>query len=410
MSLWSSLRRPVLPAAPVLPRHWDMALAACLATLGFVLPFSVAGVVALLVVLAVFAFARAGAVWRLAPWREPTLAAGLLLLAYVTAHTLWTTGWTTMTGQAVNRYHELLMAPVLFALFRLVSRKDAFLWGLAAGAVFYAAVHWVAIGIPRLAAYLEPRHISAGFALALCSFVLLEHARGQPRPWLWRALAALLAVTVLFAIEGRTGHVVLLLLVALAGWLHSPRRWRLAAMVALPLAVVLLALGSSAVQKRVAETWAGLTGAQPDPQSSTRIRMELVRNGLYLAREHYGAGAGYTRYAEVHADAVHRRYGADPAQAATLKAPWVTTPNPHNEYLMHLVGGGSAALALFLAWLSLPLLRRQPGAGASPVLVAAVLAFALGCLFNSMLMDFVEGHFYVALLAWLLARTAEAPA
>jgi heptosyltransferase-3 len=37
------------------------------------------------------------------------------------------------------------------------------------------------------------------------------------------------------------------------------------------------------------------------------------------------------------------------------------------------------------------------------------LAFAVGCLFNSMLLDFVEGHFYVALLAWLLAENRYAP-
>ena len=32
------------------------------------------------------------------------------------------------------------------------------------------------------------------------------------------------------------------------------------------------------------------------------------------------------------------------------------------------------------------------------------LAFAAGCLFNSLLMDFVEGHLYIALLAWMLAE------
>ena len=37
------------------------------------------------------------------------------------------------------------------------------------------------------------------------------------------------------------------------------------------------------------------------------------------------------------------------------------------------------------------------------------MAFAVGCLFNSMLLDFVEGHFYIALLAWLLAENRYAP-
>ena len=53
----------------------------------------------------------------------------------------------------------------------------------------------------------------------------------------------------------------------------------------------------------------------------------------------------------------------------------------------------------------------QPKAGETVVVSAAsgavgsvALAFATGCLFNSLLLDFVEGHFYGALMAWLLVR------
>jgi len=38
------------------------------------------------------------------------------------------------------------------------------------------------------------------------------------------------------------------------------------------------------------------------------------------------------------------------------------------------------------------------------------LAFALGGLFNSLLMDFVEGHLYIGLLAWLMAGMRPRPA
>ena len=408
MSLLQTLRAPVLPQAPALPRALDTALAGALGALGFVLPFSVAGVSLTLFALLLLALAAAPSVWRSAPWRDPVAAVGLVLLAYIAAHTLWTTGFTPVTLRTVNRYHELLMLPILLALFRLVTRKEAFFYGLAIGAVGYAAVHWVAIFHPRLAAYLEPRRISAGFGLALCAFILLEQSRHLARPWVGRLAAAFLAVSVLFAIEGRTGHVVLLLLVACAAWSHSPRRWRWGAMVALPLVVLAIALGSPAVQKRVGETMAGERPHQGSQLASTGIRVELLRNGLDLAGTHFAGGAGYANYAAEHDKATRARYAGDPQRAHYLQSHWARTSNPHNEYLMQLVGGGVAALALFVAWLVLPLVRKTPSGNTRSLLVGVSLAFAAGCLFNSLLMDFVEGHLYGVLLAWLLAQSAHA--
>jgi hypothetical protein len=47
---------------------------------------------------------------------------------------------------------------------------------------------------------------------------------------------------------------------------------------------------------------------------------------------------------------------------------------------------------------------NRPWAGA----VGCVsLAFAVSALFNSVLLDFMEAHFYVALMAWLLVRRVD---
>ncbi|WP_298929760.1 O-antigen ligase family protein [uncultured Ramlibacter sp.] len=393
--------------APLLPlaRPLDMALGLALAALGLFLPFSTAGVSLSLAALALLALAAAPAVWRSAPWREPTMAMGLLLLAYIAGHTLWSSGFAPPAWRLVNRYHELLMAPILFALFRLASNQRAFLWGLSLSVIGYAAVHWLALLWPELATQLQPRRISAGFILAVSAFLLLELARGNARPWAWRAAAAFLAVTVLFAIDGRTGHLVLLLLAACAAWLHSPRRWRWAAIVVVPALLLLVALGSKAVQQRVNETLAGSYVLQDGSLSSTGIRIELLRNGLDLAQRYGLAGAGFTRYAELHEQSVRERHAADPAHTPSADGAWVRTVNPHNEYLMQLVGGGAVALLLFLAWLVLPMLRKAQSGQVHAALVGASLAFAAGCLFNSLLMDFTEGHFYSVVLAWLLAQT-----
>jgi O-antigen ligase len=224
-----------------------------------------------------------------------------------------------------------------------------------------------------------------------------------------RAAAAFLALTVLFAIEGRTGYLVLLALAAAAAWLHSPPRWRWIAVVAVPLAVLGLGLGSTAVQKRVVETLAGSQASDNGVMTSTAIRIELLRNGLYLAKQHFLVGTGFTSYAVVYQQAAQARRGADPAAPAGNYDP-ARVQNPHSEYLMQLVGGGIASLALFLAWLALPMLRKTPNGRVDASLAGISLAFAVACLFNTLLMDFVEGHVYVALLAWLLARNIETPA
>lgn len=404
MSFWQTLRQPLLPSVMPLGTRLDKALCVTLALLGFVLPASVAAVAILLGVLLVLGALAAPSVWRSAPWRDPVIALGLLLFAYIATHTLLTSGFNLNSWKAINRYHELLIAALLLALFRLVSKPHWFLHALVAGTLVYAAVHWLALFWPPLEAYMERRRISAGFIMATLAFVLL--ARGAlRRPWPV-AGAAFLVATVFFAVEGRTGHVVMLLLVALAAWVYSPKRWRWIATAALPLLVLALALGSTAVQKRVNETLAGSSPAPDGDLSSTGIRIELARNGLHLAGQYGLTGGGFAEYLRLSGESANELYANDPERHVYLERHWSRISNPHNEYLMQLVGGGVAAFALFLMWLVAPTLRRSSSRATQVTLVGTVLAFASGCLFNSMLMDFEEGHFYVVLMTWLLARSA----
>lgn len=404
MSFLSSLREPLLPAAPALPKPLDKALSGTLAFFGFVLPFSPAAVSVAMAVLLLFTVLLAPSVWRSAPWRDPVVAVGLVLLAYIALHTWTVSGLGPGAGRMVNRYHELLMAAVLVALFRLVSRPRWFVAGLLLGAVAYALVHWAALALPPLAEDLSSRRISAGFGLALCAFLLLDqarHASGHART-LMRAGSLFLAATVLFAIDGRTGHVVLLVLVACAAWWHSPRRLRWAAVLVLPAAAIAVALSSAAVQSRLGEGIAVIRGDPGAAGTSSGIRIELLHAALTVAERHYATGAGYAQYGELHTAAARARDAALGRPDAPY--PWVGMDNPHNEFLMQLVGGGVVALGLFLAWLALTALRRT-GGRPDRLLIAMSLAFAVGCLFNSLLRDFIEGHLYVGLLAWALAQS-----
>lgn len=400
-----------MPPAPVLSPWPDRVLGGLLALFGFVLPMSTAAVSVGLAALLAFALLFAPALWRTQPWRDPVIAAGLALLGWIVLHTAWTSGLRSSGWEAINSYHELLMAALLFGLFRLVSQPQVFLHGLMAGIALYALAHWLAPLDPRLADYLRPRYISAGYVMAVTAFVLLDRSRhGARHPRLMQALSAFLVATVVFTIEGRTGQLLVAALAAYAAWCWAPRRWRLPMAAGLLVALLAIAFTLGAARDRIPEM---VDAAQPDPHAtftSTKIRIGLLTTALEAARHHGVAGVGFAKYVEAQEESARRLASAAGAagEPAVESLPWLRSHNPHNEFLMQLVSGGLVSLGLFMAWLLLPL-RRRDGGRAVPSLVAMTLAFAIGSLFNSLLLDFTEAHFHLALLAWLLAR-APAPA
>jgi ADP-heptose:LPS heptosyltransferase/O-antigen ligase len=385
---------------------WRAVLVGALACYGFFAGFSTAGMSIALVVLFALSLLRPRAVWGAVPWRNPVIMAGLALFAWITAHTLVTTGFTVDARRVINPYHELLLLPLMVALLREGRHRRVFFRALIAGAVALALGYWTLRGVPSLAADFNSRRISASFVLSVVGFAALLQARQSERPWAWRALAAFLALTVLFAMDARTGHLLLVVLATVAAWLHAPGRWRWVALLVVPLLLVAVALSSTQVRSRVAETFEEPPVMAPGDPTSTGIRRVLAELALDLSRKYAVTGAGYANYSKVHLEAARERYGNDPARAHYLDWWWLNrAPNPHNEYAMQLVGGGIVALLLFVGWLGVTVREglRTPSPG-GPMLASAALAFAIGCIFNSMLMDFVEGHFYMGMLALLLAQ------
>lgn len=387
-------------------REW--ALMGGLAFFGFAVCSSVAGVNIGKAWLLLVALLYAPSIWRIAPWKNPVMAMGLVLLAFITAHTLWHDGWSVLTRQTVNRYQELLMAPILLALMAVSPNRRLFYRAMIVGAVALAITHWFAKFDPRYADLLGSRRISAGFVLSACSFLLLAQSRGHAWAWALRALAVALAVTVLFAVGSRTGYVMVVVLAGVAAWLFAPPRWRWIAALSVPAVVLVLALTSKNVQVRVQETLAGATTQISETSiesTSTAIRIHMLRIAGDMAREHALLGVGYGGYPPAHHAAVMARKAKDPEFYSKVPEIWMRSTNPHNEYLMQLLGGGVLGLVLFVSWLAVTFraaarLERPQNA----MLAGLCLAFAVACMFNSLLLDFVEGHFYMAVLVWLLAN------
>lgn len=392
-----------------------------LASLGFFALFGTAGVYISMFLLLVACCLAPRPIVQALPWRDPFVAWGLLFLGYITLRSLAGAGMAGSAGRAFNAYHELLVFPLAWAVFRVARRPHVFVIGLLVGGVVSSLGVWVSYlqllpKSPPLMAYLafrldhsiEIRRIAMGFGLSVCAYLLVEHARlGRIPARAGYALAAFFVVTVLFAGEGRTGHLLLLVLACCAAYRAAPARWRYPAAVAMLAASMLVAACSPAVRSRVIETVSVLNGQPVATHNvvSTQTRIEMVQNAVGVAKAHWLLGTGWDGYADAFRQtALQRRPDAPEALGSR-------SDNPHNEYLLQLGAGGLPALLLFLGWLAWPLWRGKraartgnPWTGAA---ACVAIAFAVGAVFNSMLLDFLEAHLYVTLLAWLLARRIE---
>jgi O-antigen ligase len=383
-------------------------LSAGLGALGFFLLFSTAGTAVTLVFLLLLALAAPVRFWRAVSWNEPVIVASLLLIAYIALRTFLGEGFTRASLKSVNHYHELLLLPFLYGMMRMSRRPQWFVNGLLLAVVTLALLSWLRPVFTDAAEFMDRRRISAGFGIAICSYLVFEHTRlGRLPRKLGYGLTAFLVTSLIFTNFGRTAQLVLLFLLACAVWRAGRGRMR----VPLTAGALLLALAvaglSHQVRERFVETRSALQAAEHGQveRNSTGARIEMLHNSLTVAREHWLLGTGWQHYPAELSKVSMRRHAEPNKIAGAL------SENPHDEYLLQLGAGGVPALLLFLLWLACPAWTgwRQSGERRPWGIMLACIAigFALAALFNSLLLDWVEAHFYVALLAWLLVRRVQ---
>ncbi len=131
----------------------------------------------------------------------------------------------------------------------------------------------------------------------------------------------------------------------------------------------------------------GTNGTGDAATESAGARMRFYRHGVATILRHPILGTGTGSFNIAYNDqAVIDDHAA--------------TSNPHNEFIMIGVQTGFVGIALLLAlfaalWLSagrLPQVEAWRGR-------AATLAFALSCLFNSSLLDHIDGHSFAFQIA-----------
>jgi O-antigen ligase len=340
---------------------------------------AVAGEPAAWLGVALFGALALGITWSLVPPRE---AAGTLL-----------------------KYRGLLLFGIAMFLFADARWRERLLGAYFVGALVLLILSYaVWLGLLHYAdergfsstdnAVLLKNAITHGFLMSLLAYGTAVYALRSVgwRRWAFALVAMVAAVNVWFAVQGRTGYVVLAVLLL---WL-AYSRWT-----AKGLVVAAVSLGgllgaayqwTPVFQQRIndaAEEARDYRQMTHPGETSIGSRFHFWKRSAEWMTQHPLLGAGTGGWAEAFYEATEGDDGYMHNR---------TRDHPHNEYVHLAVQLGPIGLVLFIALLTTALVRarRLPDQYAA-LAQGLVIAFAVGALFNDLLRDSTESHLWAVL-------------
>lgn len=337
-----------------------------------------------------------------------------LYLVYL-AGSLYSVGDARAVVHALDKAAVILLIPVLISLSPAQEIRDRALYAFMAAILLTLVLSfllWMGVVLEggegsiikgvRQDPSVFKKHITHGTLIAFGALAFALMARNAVRPAakaLLALVAALAAFNVLFMVHGRTGQFVLIALVLyiLLSWL----RWRglLAAAVAgMAIAGMVYLVPSSSLHERVMATIAEIEDWQAGkPAQPANMRPESWRNSLEIVKRNPLIGVGTGGFAAAYAKQIE----------GTSMMP---IGQPENQYLLTTVQLGVVGLAVLLALFAVQwsLASRLATRTDTNLARGLVITIAVGCMFNSFLLDHTEALFY----AWLsgLLFTALRPA
>jgi O-antigen ligase len=224
--------------------------------------------------------------------------------------------------------------------------------------------------------------------MAYSAFALACLARGElnkARRGLLYAAAFLALFNVIFLVQGRTGYLVAGLLFIFLFFERTG--WKSLAIGAVALAVLTggAFFGSTSFRDAVNRGITEYSQWRPDLPADNSIgwRLEFYSNTLRMIQDRPIAGVGTGGFPVAYAERVKDTGRVNPG-------------HPHNEYLLMTAQLGVFGLAGFLGMLVThwTVARRVSPPIDRSLASGLVLAMAVGCLFNTLLLDHSEGLFY----------------
>jgi O-antigen ligase len=237
--------------------------------------------------------------------------------------------------------------------------------------------------------------ITHNIFMAFAAFVFAEVAVRRPVPWQRYGLGLLAlgaVIDVFMLVQGRTGQAVLSGLIVLWCQRHFGFRGLFAGVAAVGMLATLSYTVSPVFQKRVEKTVAEMERAQVEEVASARssvgLRVEWYKNTAQLIAAHPLVGVGTGSFAHAYAELV-----TDPAA--------VKPAHPHNQYLLTAAELGVVGAGLLLGLFGMLWWKFRSGRGLlyAELGRGVVIVLAVGCAFNSLLVDHTEGLFF----AWMVS-------
>jgi O-antigen ligase len=334
------------------------------------------------------------------------LPCGLFLL--YAAGSVYSPGSAGEIVQALDKAARLLLIPLLIALAPDGRWRDRAIHALMAAialTLLLSFLVWFGLmpdaafvkGVPADAVVFKKKathSVLIAFGAFWCALKAREAA--DPRARLLWALAVVVgASNVLFMVLGRTGYFVLTALLLYYLVSNLGRRGALAAAaVALVVGGTVYFTPSSSLHQRTKTTIAEIQDWQAGKPATPlgNMRLESWSNSLEIARQHPLIGVGTGGFAVAYAKQV---------EGTSM----IAIKQPENQYLLTVVQLGGVGLAALLALFAAQwhLASRLATRADADLTRGLVLAMAVGCMFNSFLLDHTESLLYAWLSGLLLA-------
>jgi O-antigen ligase len=334
--------------------------------------------------------------------RELTAAAAFLpVLLWVVAAIgmLWAdVAWTERLA-GLNKFHRLLLIPLLFVQFRRSENGIRVLYGFAASVLALMVVSWGLALIPglpwrgRMVGVPTKDYIFQSANFLICAFALLGCAGDDARKRLWRTAAGFAAVALLFLanivfiVSSRTALLVAPVLLLLLGWRQLGWKGAVSTVLLGIVAAGAIWFGSPYMHERLVTSVREFQAyRKSDTANSTGLHLEFMRKAFGFVETAPIVGHGTGSIPEQFRQAA---VGESGEASATLSA------NPHNQILAVGIQLGLVGVAVLMAMWIAHLLLFAGGSMTAWFGMIVVVQNVVSSLFNSHLFDFTSGWLYV---------------